>query len=143
MGPEFSDADPEGLIPQQDGRLLLGNTISSEISHFSGVYFFTSSHETLETDDHPELNKEQNYLGQNYPNPVTGETEIPFYITESGLVNISLYDTNGKYIRELINAEFPKGENSISVHLNELPQGIYFYQMKSNGFKQTKKLIIR
>lgn len=142
IAPNLSSSDPERLIPINDGRLLLGSTISSEINHFSGIYFFTSSHEVLGSND-SDLISNRNKLGQNYPNPATAQTEIPFHITESGKVNIKLYDSSGRYLRDLTNQYFPKGENSISVNLNGLSKGIYFYQMNANGFKQARKLIVK
>lgn len=142
VAPNLSSSNPERLVPVNDGRLLLGNTISSEISHFSGISFFTSTHEVLGADD-SDLISDRNKLGQNYPNPATSQTEIPFHITESGKVNIKLYDSTGRYLRELTHQYFPKGENSISVNLNGLAKGIYFYQMNVNGFKQARKLIVK
>ncbi|SMC84753.1 T9SS type A sorting domain-containing protein [Moheibacter sediminis] len=142
IAPQYSDSNPDRLVPLHDGRLLLGNTISSEISHFSGIYFFTSSHEVLGSND-SDMDSNRNKLGQNYPNPATEQTQIPFHITESGKVSIRLYDSTGRYIKELTNRYFTQGENSISVNLNGLSSGIYFYQMNASGFKQARKIIIK
>lgn len=142
IAPQLSSSNPGKLVPINDGRLLLGSTISSEISHFSGIYFFTSSHEVLGVNDDSDLISNQNKLGQNYPNPASGLTQIPFYLTESSKVSIKLYDSSGRYVRELTHSNFSKGENSISVNLNDLSNGIYFYQMSVNGFKQAKKMIV-
>lgn len=143
IAPQLSSSNPEKLVPINDGRLLIGSTISSEISHFSGIYFFTSSHEVLGINDGSDLISDRNKLGQNYPNPASGQTQIPFFLTESGNVSIKLYDSSGRYVREITNQYFAKGENSVSVNLSGLSKGIYFYQMNTNGFKQARKMIVK
>jgi hypothetical protein len=86
-------------------------------------------------------------LFQNYPNPFNPETTIEFSLPKAGLVEIAIYDINGKIVRSVISEEKPAGtfwlkwdgrdESGVLVS-----SGIYFTIMKSGAFRQTNKMIL-
>jgi photosystem II stability/assembly factor-like uncharacterized protein len=81
------------------------------------------------------------YLYQNYPNPFNSETIIKFAIKESGFVKLTVYDLLGKEIESLINEKMNSGVYSVSINLNHLPGGIYFYRFTAGDISFTKKMI--
>ncbi|MDR3628480.1 MAG: T9SS type A sorting domain-containing protein, partial [Ignavibacteriaceae bacterium] len=81
-------------------------------------------------------------LKQNYPNPFNPSTVISYAIPKASLVTIKVYDVLGKEIRSLVNEEKSAGNYSIQFNGDNLASGIYFYQMKSENFVQTRKLIL-
>lgn len=143
VGPELSAFNPTDLLPLADGRLLMPGTLEHEMYLFQGLYFFQTQHNPLGTDEHTNPEIKSNWLGQNYPNPTVGKTEIPFYIENAGEVKIKLYDSTGKYIMDIANDNFPQGHNSIEVNVSSLNQAIYFYQLVTDDFKQARKMIIK
>lgn len=81
-------------------------------------------------------------LSQNYPNPFNPKTNIGFRIANSGFVSIKVYDVIGNEVVTLISEEKSPGEYEVVFSGNELPSGIYYYRIESNGFTETKKMIL-
>ena len=95
---------------------------------------------------------EQNLLLQNYPNPFNPETWIPYQLSEDSSVSISIYDTTGKLVRTLSlgfqsagfynsqgRAAYWDGRNALG---ERVASGIYFYQLTTPSFQQTRRLVI-
>jgi hypothetical protein len=57
-------------------------------------------------------------------------------------VNLSVFDTNGKLVEKLIEARLEKGEHSVIWKAGELKGGTYFYQLKTAGFLETKRMVL-
>lgn len=81
-------------------------------------------------------------LKQNYPNPFNPSTIIEFRILESGFVTLSVYDVLGDEIMTLVNEEKSAGLFEVEFDGTELPTGIYFYQLKTRRFVDTKKMLL-
>ena len=94
----------------------------------------------------------QNLLLQNYPNPFNPETWIPYQLSEDSSVSISIYDTTGQLIRTLSlgfqsagfynsqgRAAYWDGRNALG---ERVASGIYFYQLTTPAFQQTRRLVI-
>jgi hypothetical protein len=81
-------------------------------------------------------------LQQNYPNPFNPSTNISFQLPENGLVNISIYDINGKLVEELINKSLSAGNHLIDWNAINYPSGIYFYRISAGNFTDVKKMIL-
>jgi trimeric autotransporter adhesin len=76
-----------------------------------------------------------------YPNPCRGNVTIEFQCEKSQEVMLTAYNAQGKKILEkTINAI--TGLNSLSVELGQQPAGLYYLELKGDGFKQFGKLII-
>lgn len=143
-GPELSLVVPGTIAPLSNGNLILGGHIFHEMDFFSGLYFFKAVHDPLSTNDDAGESLDNNWLGQNYPNPANLVTTIPFNITESGNVRIALVDVQGRIIRTLTNKHYTAGKHTLDVNLSGLPKGVYFYQMKSgSGFTKALRLIVK
>ncbi len=81
-------------------------------------------------------------LHQNYPNPFNPSTIIKFQIPELSFVSLKVYDVLGNEVARLVNREKQAGEYEINFSNNELSSGIYLYQLKTNNFLETKKMIL-
>ena len=84
----------------------------------------------------------QFYLSQNYPNPFNPTTKIKYSIPNSSFVTLKVFDILGREIETLINEEKTAGNYEIDFDASQLSSGIYFYQLKSGEFIQTKKMIL-
>jgi len=81
-------------------------------------------------------------LGDCYPNPANAFTNIEFKINNTNLVDISLKNSKGQMIKSLLHEERTEGTHIIKADVSDLPAGIYFYQMKTGFFNESKKLIV-
>jgi len=81
-------------------------------------------------------------LMQNYPNPFNSTTTIHYSIYGTSFVTIKLYNVSGKEVSTLLKEKKTPGYYKIELNTNNLPSGIYYYQMLSDSFKDTKKLIL-
>jgi hypothetical protein len=79
-------------------------------------------------------------LFQNFPNPFNPSTKIKFTISESGFVNLSVYNLLGEKIAELLNENKPAGEYEINFNAKVLPSGIYLAKLNSGGNIKTIKM---
>ena len=98
------------------------------------------------TDDVPQDNQDgfvtSFSLEQNYPNPFNPLTKIKYQIPQLNNVSIKIYDILGKVVANLVNEEKPSGEYEVEFDGRDLPSGIYFYQLKTGSYIQTKKMVL-
>ncbi|NNL22297.1 MAG: T9SS type A sorting domain-containing protein [Ignavibacteriaceae bacterium] len=81
-------------------------------------------------------------LLQNYPNPFNPSTRITYSIPQTSKVVIKVFDVLGNEIETLINEQKPAGTYEITWYAEGLPSGVYFYQLQTNEFVETKKMIL-
>ena len=81
-------------------------------------------------------------LFQNYPNPFNPSTVIKYNIPESGFVILKVFDLLGNEVMNLVNEKKETGSYEVSLNLSNLPSGIYLYQLKVNGFVETRKMML-
>lgn len=81
-------------------------------------------------------------LSQNYPNPFNPSTTIIYSIKNDGIVNLIVYDIQGNELATLVNSEKPSGVYEIEWNASNLPSGIYFYQLKTKEYIDTKKMLL-
>jgi len=82
------------------------------------------------------------YLSQNYPNPFNPVTKIKYGLPKNSFVSLKIYDMLGREIKSLVNTEMNAGEYIVDFNGSELSSGTYFYRIETNGFTETKKLIL-
>ncbi len=81
-------------------------------------------------------------LYQNYPNPFNPSTTIRFTIPEVRFTILKVYDVLGNEVATLVNEKKPAGKFEIDFVGEGLTSGIYFYQLKTGNFIQTKKMVL-
>ncbi len=81
-------------------------------------------------------------LSQNYPNPFNPSTKIKYSIPQASHVIMKVFDVLGNEILILVNEEKNTGIYELTWNAEKLPSGIYFYQLKSGSFVETKKMIL-
>ena len=92
-------------------------------------------------------------LLSNYPNPFNPETWIPYQLSKSAEVTVTIHAVDGRLIRTLALGHQPAGvyqSKSRAVYWdgrNELGEpvasGVYFYTLKAGDFTATRKMLIR
>jgi photosystem II stability/assembly factor-like uncharacterized protein len=81
-------------------------------------------------------------LGQNYPNPFNPTTNISFTLPQRSDVKLIVYDALGKETATLANNVYEAGKYEVTFDASNLPSGIYIYNIQSNGFNQSKKMLL-
>ncbi len=81
-------------------------------------------------------------LKQNYPNPFNPSTIIEFSVPSAGDVSITVFDAAGREVAVLVNGHRERGNYAVQFSAVNLSSGIYFYKLKSEGFEETKKMLM-
>jgi photosystem II stability/assembly factor-like uncharacterized protein len=81
-------------------------------------------------------------LEQNYPNPFNPSTSIQYAISSRQFVTLKVYDVLGNEIATLVNEYRNAGSYEIEFDASKLSSGVYYYQLRSGDFIQTKKMIL-
>jgi hypothetical protein len=95
------------------------------------------------TDVPQEIQKPELFiLYQNYPNPFNPTTTIRFSLPKREYVTLKIFDVLGREVATLVNEELNAGDYSLVFNANRLPNGIYFYQLTTKAFSQTKMMLM-
>jgi len=81
-------------------------------------------------------------LGQNYPNPFNPVTRIKYSVPKTGYITIKVYDLMGREVATVFEGIQQAGNFTAVLDGNNLTSGVYFYRMETNGFVETKKLVL-
>ena len=101
---------------------------------------------------------EETALLRNYPNPFNPETWIPYQLSDSAEVTLTIYDTNGQLVRHLVlghqaagmyrsrtRAAYWDGRNQLG---ESVASGLYFYTLTvrpetgANDFTTTRRMLV-
>jgi len=85
-------------------------------------------------------------LGQNYPNPFSSSTAIPYEINKESNIQVTIYDILGRVVRKYDIGRQAVGRHSIlwdgGIDLgSRVANGIYFYRLDADGESQVRKMI--
>ena len=80
-------------------------------------------------------------LYQNTPNPFKGETVIGFNMAEAATATMTISDVSGKVLK-VVKGDYTKGYNTITVSSDELSTGVMYYQLDTDNFSQTLKMVV-
>ena len=95
---------------------------------------------------------EETALLTNYPNPFNPETWIPYQLSESAEVTLTIYDMNGQLVwrlavghqaagmyRSRSRAAYWDGRNQLG---EPVASGLYFYTLTADEFTETRRMLI-
>ena len=81
-------------------------------------------------------------LEQNYPNPFNPSTTIKFSLPETSNVMLTIYNTLGQKVGELVNGNLEAGYHSYRWEAGSVASGIYIYELRTENFISVKKMIL-
>lgn len=84
---------------------------------------------------------------QNFPNPFNPTTTIKYELSESGFIDITIFNIKGQHIKTLFSSKQTNGTyhlewNGRNENGTQVPTGIYLYQIKCNNKIITKKMTL-
>jgi hypothetical protein len=133
-------------LPTGD-HILVAHRIGSE-SDSKGIILNEKGLDNIELNVTPSNNPvtsttpAQFNLSQNYPNPFNPGTVISYSIPKDGFVSLKVYNTIGSQVAELVSSSQVAGTYNARFDAQNLSSGIYYYKLESNGFVDTKKMIL-
>ena len=155
FGAAFADLTQKTVV--QAGDVITVNLLDSASSIIGEPTTYTVTPKmieaafvslSLEITPHPKTT----VLLQNYPNPFNPETWIPYQLSESATVTITIYDVAGNVVRSLDLGHQAQGfyrSRSQAAHwdgrnnLGEtVASGIYFYHIQAGEFSATRRMLI-
>ena len=118
----------------------------SSVSSRTGEEKHYDQARTLELLDPEDIAVEDNFI-QNYPNPFNFSTNISFKLAEKSVVFLAIYNIKGERVKTFIDhIDVGQGEHFLEWDGRDdfgrpVSSGVYFYQIKSRGFKQARKMV--
>ena len=92
---------------------------------------------------------EKFYLQQNYPNPFNSNTVIRFGIEsrDEATVSLKIFDVRGREVVSIFNHKLTRGNYTVQwdgrdIQNQSVPSGVYFYVLKTDSFKEVKKMTL-
>ena len=81
-------------------------------------------------------------LSNNYPNPFNPSTTIEYSIPQDSHVILTIYNVSGQRISVLKDAFQTAGNYSVTWNATGVPSGLYFCNLKANGFTKTREMVL-
>ncbi len=81
-------------------------------------------------------------LHQNYPNPFNAGTLIEYEVLPDGYVILKIFDILGKEVDRLVDKFQKAGRYTLLWQPQNLPSGIYFYNLQFNNHLLTRKMCL-
>ncbi len=81
-------------------------------------------------------------LMQNYPNPFSNQTKITFCTAKNENVTLSVYNAYGICVATPYEGYIANGPHQIDFTTDNLPAGIYFYQLKTEEGTESRQMLL-
>jgi len=75
------------------------------------------------------------------PNPFNPTTAINFTLPEAGLVNLAVYDLQGRKVAELLNGNLDAGSHKAVWNANGLSSGIFLFRLEAGNAVTVKRAV--
>jgi endonuclease I len=140
-GDPFAFTDYE-MIFEAEVEWETGQSQEERIATSVRVIRFADSTGTTNEQDILSGNPEKTKLDQNYPNPFNPSTEIQYTLTNSGKVELSVYNLLGQNVATLVNRNQVPGNYSVTFTGDGIPSGIYFYRLTTESGVLTRRMTL-
>ena len=90
----------------------------------------------------PSVEENELILDQNYPNPFTNQTTIPFSLPNAAQIHFFVMDAMGHIIHSF-NRNYDAGSHTLTIDMDSYGSGVYFYGIEVDGQRRMKKMILR
>lgn len=81
-------------------------------------------------------------LSQNYPNPFNPSTTISYSLAGTSDVLMEVYNILGQKVATLVQEKQTAGSYRVTFNARNLSSGVYFYQLTTNQFTASKKMLL-
>jgi hypothetical protein len=114
---------------------------------YGNQFSFTTEEHITKVFENSDYSQSCIKLNQNFPNPFATTTTISYSVAETCELSMTILSSLGEVLRLFDQKIHHPGDYSIEWSAREnngtlLPAGIYFYQIRSENFCETKRMII-
>jgi hypothetical protein len=81
-------------------------------------------------------------IGQNMPNPATGNTVINYSLKSNSDVDVVVYDVTGAAVMTSHVENQAAGAHTQTLNVENLAAGVYYYTVTANGVSKTNKMVV-
>lgn len=81
-------------------------------------------------------------ISQCFPNPFNPSTVIKYSLPEKTYIEIKVFDNMGREIEQLVSGLKERGIYETEFNAHNLPSGIYYYLIKTDKYKEIKKMLL-
>jgi hypothetical protein len=81
-------------------------------------------------------------LEQNFPNPFNPVTTLRFALPESGMIELSVYNTLGQKVSTLVSGMQSAGWHELAFDGSSLASGVYYYRLSAGSYQDLKKMVL-
>ena len=131
------------FVTNLNGDLVYRENITSGIPDSLEGFIYSLSNLSNDTMTFPsELS-----LHQNFPNPFNPSTTIRYEISNSSHIKLTIYNLNGKIIRNLLNQNEIAGSRSILWNGEDnfgikVSSGTYIYSIETGDYSEVRKMVL-
>ena len=157
----MDNPDELSICAAEEGTLLAdGATITENRAavigiHANGYEYITDEayqlmqagiHWILHEETAVEMQKDQrprqSSLNQNFPNPFNPSTEIAFSLQQPEHATLTVFNALGRKVETLVDQKLSAGVYKLSFDAQNLPAGVYFYQLQAGRHSEMKKMVL-
>ncbi|MFA7360534.1 MAG: Omp28-related outer membrane protein [Candidatus Kapaibacterium sp.] len=81
-------------------------------------------------------------VSQNYPNPFNPKTTVEFSLPKEDYTSLKVFNSLGKEVGTYHSGMTKAGKYRIVIDASEWTSGLYFYQIRSGSFSETKRMML-
>ncbi len=94
------------------------------------------------TENEPIVIAQENLSLEASPNPFNPSARISYYLPQKAVVSLTLYNMQGKLVRELSSGMVPAGRHTMQVEAGKLASGIYICEFRSGATAKRLKMVL-
>ncbi len=125
-----------------DGNIFVSFGLAFEDYGLGNQLFFAKWNNVTGVEPEPGIIPADYILYQNYPNPFNPSTTIKFSTPHSAQCVLKVFNLLGQEIETLVDEYLPSGNYSVQFIGQNLPSGIYIYELRVENFSTTKKMVV-
>jgi hypothetical protein len=112
-------------------------------SQYASEFYQSNFENTLvSVDDDKSVVPDDLKLFQNYPNPFNPSTKISWQSPVGSWQTIKVFDVLGRKVATLVDEYRNAGSYEVEFDAAGLASGIYYYQLRTNNYIESKKMMV-
>jgi hypothetical protein len=148
--PYFSESERQDIVQRVDEKIreIGGGSWDTGKQVVLDRYYSYSKDDWTDVEKSTETAVHRSFhLFQNYPNPFNPVTTITYLLPVSGHVELAVFNLSGRRICTLVNGNRAAAKHQVqwdgkNGQGENVASGVYIYQLKTNGFIQSRRLLL-
>lgn len=146
IGPDGAYSTTDGGATWQPATFLANfnrfRKVNDTLAFAAGKRVWRWTRTTVSTADPVPVKNPGFALGQNYPNPFSGKTTIPFYVPRLSRVKINVYDIAGRFIRTLIDKDVSEGNHEVAFQIAPFKNSLFLCVLEAGDVQIMRHLLL-